>query len=78
MGLRVRVCVGKLGLWDFQGVIIVPHEIFPSEIMGAHHALCPRCAKSGLSFTTGSYGSQGPECCSLQPLLAHQGFLVLV
>ena len=41
-------------------------------------ALCPRCAKSRLFFTTGSHGSQGPELCTLQPLLAHQGFFVLV
>ena len=29
--------------------------------MGAHRVLCPRCAKSRLSSTTGSHGSQGPE-----------------
>ena len=29
--------------------------------MGAHRALCPRCAKSRLSSTAGSHGSQGPE-----------------
>ena len=40
--------------------------------------LCPRCAKSRLFFTTGSHGPQGPEFCTLQPLLAHQGFFVLV
>ena len=32
-----------------------------------------RCAKSRLFFTTGSHGSQGPEFCTLQPLLVHQG-----
>ena len=41
-------------------------------------ALCKRCAKSRLFFTTGSHGSWGPEFCTLQPLLVHQGFLVLV
>ena len=49
--------------------------------MGAHHALsprCARCAKSRPFFTTGSHGSQGPEFCTLQPLLVHQGFFVLV
>ena len=45
---------------------------------GAHRALCPRCAKSRLFFTTGSHGSQGPQFCTLQPLLVHQGFFVLV
>ena len=34
------------------------------------------CAKSRLFFTTGSQGSQGPEFCTLQPLLVHQGFFV--
>ena len=32
-----------------------------------------RCAKSRLFSTTGSHGSQGPEFCTLQPLLVHQG-----
>ena len=41
---------------------------------GAHRALCARCAKSRLFFTTGHHGSQGPEFCTLQPLLIHQGF----
>ena len=41
-------------------------------------ALCPRCAKSRPFFTTGSHGSRGPEFCTLQPLLVHQGFFVLV
>ena len=44
------------------------------KLEGAHRALCPRCAKSRLFSTTGSNGSQGPEFCSLQPLLVHQGF----
>ena len=34
-----------------------------------------RCAKSRLFSTTGSHGSQGPEFCTLQPLLVHQGFI---
>ena len=42
-------------------------------VMGARRALCARCAKSRLFFT-GSHGSQGPEFCTLQPLLVHQGF----
>ena len=37
-----------------------------------------RCAKSWLFFTTGSHGSQGPEFCTLQPLLVHEGFFVSV
>ena len=32
-----------------------------------------RCAKSWLFSITGSHGSQGPEFCTLQPLLVHQG-----
>ena len=38
--------------------------------MGLHSA---GCVKSQLFFTTGSPGSQGPEFCTLQPLLVHQG-----
>ena len=34
------------------------------EFEGAHRALCMRCAKSRLFFTTGSHGSQGPEFCT--------------
>ena len=48
---------------------------------GAHRALCARCAravKSRLFFTTGSHGSQGLEFCTLQLLMVHQGFFVLV
>ena len=37
----------------------------------AVHMLCARCAKSRLFSTTSSYGSQGPEFCTLQPLLVH-------
>ena len=48
------------------------------EPRGAHRALCLRCAKSQLFFTTGSHGSQGPEFCTLQPLLVHRVFFVLV
>ena len=33
-----------------------------------------RCAKSRLFFTTGSHESRGPEFCTLQLLLVHQGF----
>ena len=40
--------------------------------------LCPRCTKSRLFSTTNSHGSQGPECCTLQPRLVHPGFVVLV
>ena len=46
-----------------------------SATSGAHRALCPRCAKSRLFSTPGSHGFQGPEVCTLQPLLVHQGFL---
>ena len=45
---------------------------------GEHHALCPRCVKSRLFFTTSSHRSQGPEFCTLQPLLVHWGFFVQV
>ena len=45
---------------------------------GSHRALCPRCTKGRLFFTTSSHGSQGPDYCTLQPLLVHQGFFVLV
>ena len=41
-------------------------------------ALCVCCAKSRLFSTTGSHGSQGPEFCTLQPLLVHQGLFFLV
>ena len=34
-------------------------------------ALCVRCTKSRLFVNTGSHGSQGPEFCTLQPLLVH-------
>ena len=40
----------------------------------AVRALCPHCAKSQLFSTTCSHRSQGPEFCTLQPLLVHQGF----
>ena len=53
------------------------HLIF-GQAKGGHRALCLRCAKSRLFFTTGSHGSRGPEFCTLQPLLVHQGFFVLV
>ena len=33
-----------------------------------------RCAKRRLFSTTGSHESQGPEFCTLQPLLELQGF----
>ena len=33
-----------------------------------------RCVKRQLFSTTGSYRSQGPEFCTLQPLLVHQGY----
>ena len=42
------------------------------------NALCSRCAKSRLFSITGSHGSQGPEFCTLQPLLVHQGHFYLV
>ena len=44
----------------------------------AMRALCLRCAKSRLFFTTGSHGSLRPELCTLQPLLVHQGFFVFL
>ena len=31
------------------------------------------CAKDWLFSTTGSHGSRGPEFCTLQPLVVHQG-----
>ena len=43
------------------------------NILGAPRALSARCAKSRLFSTTGSHGCQGPEFCTLQPLLVHQG-----
>ena len=33
------------------------------------------CEKSAV-FHHGSHGSQGPEFCTLQPLLVHQGFFL--
>ena len=48
------------------------------DTMGAHRALCTRCVRSRLFFTTGSHGSQGPEIRTPQPLLVHQGFSFLV
>ena len=51
---------------------------FPWQPTGAHRALRARCVKSRLFSTTGSYGSQGPDFRTLQPLLVHQGFFVLV
>ena len=39
-------------------------------------AVC--CVKSWLFSTTGSHGSQGPEACTLQPLLVYQGFFSLM
>ena len=45
------------------------------QTTGAQRTLCPHYAKSRLSSTTGSHGSQGPEFCTLQPLLLHQGLL---
>ena len=42
--------------------------------VGAHCALCPRRVKSQL-FSTGSHGSQGPEFCTLHPLVVHHGIL---
>ena len=35
---------------------------------------CSRCAKSQMFSTIGSHRSQGPQFCTLQPLLVHQGF----
>ena len=46
--------------------------------MGAHRALCAHYAKSWLFSTTASHGSQGPEFCTLHPLLVHQGILFSV
>ena len=54
------------------GKIPTPNQ---SYSLGGPPCVCPRCAKSRLFFTTGSQGSQGPEFCTLQPLLVHQGFL---
>ena len=51
-------------------------------VVSPHRGRTMRCARavppSRLFFTTGSHGSQGPEFCTLQPLLVHQGFFVLV
>ena len=40
----------------------------------------PRCARAvyALCEKAGSHGSQGPEFCTLQPLLVHQVFCFLV
>ena len=67
-----------------------------TSTMGAHRALCPRCARavreigcfpppvapgprvlnpapySPCWYTSACHGSQGPESCTLQPLLVHQ------
>ena len=45
---------------------------------GAHSTLCVHCANSRLFFTTGSHGPQVPEFCTLQHLLVHQAFFILV
>ena len=39
------------------------------SLLGAHRALCTRCAKSRLFSTTGSHGSQGPELSSPDAVL---------
>ena len=44
-------------------------HLFICKPMGAHCALCPRCAKSRLSSITGSHGSQGPEFCTPDAVL---------
>ena len=66
------------GLLERDYVIFCGCSLSEKYKKGAHRALCLRCAKSRLFFTTGSHGSQSPEFCTLQPLLAHQGFFVLV
>ena len=69
-------------LWQYSGFDLTDnartawHE-YQGGASCAVRALCPPCAKSRLFFT-GSPGSQGPEFCTLQPLLVHQGFFVLV
>ena len=40
-----------------------------AHCLGAHRALCPRCAKSRLFSTAGSHGSQGPEFCTPDAVL---------
>ena len=47
------------------------YQIHSNEGGGGGHTV--RCAKSQLFSTTGSHGSQGPEICTLQPLLVYQG-----
>ena len=37
--------------------------------LGAHRALCLRCAKGRLCSTAGSHGSQGPELCTPDAVL---------
>ena len=50
----------------FDGGISVPQVVCAprSQLLGAHRALCPCCAKSRLFFTTCSHGSQGPQFCT--------------
>ena len=53
------------------------HKQHAGAFKGSRCALCPRCAKSRLFSTAGSHGSQGPELCTAQPLLVHQGISFL-
>ena len=58
--------IGSLCCQDHDIVLfwILPQQAMCFRVtlsMGAHRALCARCAKSRLFFTTGSHGSQGPE-----------------
>ena len=83
MALTACMCNGKIGFVvnrGYQAVWFGVHVPCGAlvHIMGAYRALCAHCAKSWLFFTTGSHGSQGPEFCTLQPLLVHQGFFVLI
>ena len=71
-GLGPRSC--SRGGWGAFLPTLCTDCLLCARAMEAHCAPCPRCAKSQLFSTTGSYGYQGPEFCTLQTLLVHQGF----
>ena len=60
--------------WEVLGLVGMPLP----DMGGGGGGRTVRCAKSRLFLTTGSHGSQSPAFCTLQPLLVHQGFFVLV
>ena len=59
--------MGRHAAWSAGSTLLDVTGGFQS--WGAHRALCTGCAKSRLFLTKGSHGSQGPEFCTLQPLL---------